>query len=146
MKTSGMIAVGFLLTVAVLVTPGCQDENAALVARARSDIEDVPVPEGFELVDMRSRSWSNGSLRFVDYLFRGDAHKLAVIRFYEKQMPVGRWSPVTNQTLQGETEMDYQKDRENCRVTISTEGWYKPTFIHVSIWPEADGGAPPASP
>lgn len=142
MKQSWMMVFGLLMSVAALATAGCQsDAGGELGAQARSPLSDVPQPDGFELVELRSRSWRSGQNRFVDHMYEGRRDKFAVSRFYEKQMPIGGWAMESSQFLQGRGTMDFVKGEERCRITYYDEGLGK-TAILVAIWPMDRIGVP----
>ncbi|MBN1554736.1 MAG: hypothetical protein JXA11_08320 [Phycisphaerae bacterium] len=116
---------------------GCQTGGSGEIkADPRSThVTDVPVPNGFDLVENRSRSYQNQTgLRWVDYLYKGREEKLDIVRFYEKQMTLYHWEPQTTQTAQGQTSLDYTKGHERCRITVSGGGMGA-SFVHISITP-----------
>jgi hypothetical protein len=142
MKQSWMMALGMFVGVAALAMAGCQgDGGGELGAQARSPLPDVPLPDGFSLVELRSRSWRSGESRFVDHLYEGRRDKFAVSRFYEKQMPLSGWSMESSQFLQGRGTMDFVKGAERCRITYYDSGLGE-TAILIAIWPMDRGGVP----
>ncbi len=131
--TAGLL---FCLVAAYGCTTAEKNPSGELQAKARTHVTDVPVPNGFDLEEKRSRSYKNqGGLRWVDYLYEGRAEKFDIIRFYEKQMPVYHWDPQTTQTAQGQTSLDFTKEHERCRITVSGGGALSTTYIHISITP-----------
>jgi hypothetical protein len=125
---------------ATAVLPGsCQssDTNADLTVQQRSVISDVPVPTGFSLVEEQSRSRSRATWRTVDYLFAGSGEKFAVMRLYEKQMPIHGWTLQDKRFTQGQVMMIYNKDTEQCVITIFDAGGFSPTRLHVDISPKS---------
>lgn len=147
-RTNGLRAGGLSVAIAMLclaTLTGCNtgDESDGLKAMKRPHIDDVSVPDGFKLVDKRSRSYSNqAGLRWVDYLYKGREDKFEVLRFYQKRMAPNRWSPQMQQTAQGQTTLDFAKDNERCRITVSGGGTLRATYIHISIAPGANVGFP----
>ncbi len=132
----------------LLGSTGCTtgDVSKELTAQSHPHLPDVPVPAGFDLVEKRSRSYKNqAGLRWVDYLYKGREDKFSVIRFYETCMTAGRWELQTQQMAQGRAALDFAKDHERCRITLSGDGGVNPTYIHVSITPGTHVG-PPAQP
>lgn len=143
-----MSTAGWLLMLVAMTATGCQgNPGDVLVAQPDPPLADVPLPAGFELEDMRSRSWNNPSFRAIDYLFEGQSDKFAVVRFLERQMPISRWTLTTNRFTQGRAELDFQKNKEQCHIAVYDSGGLFPkTYIHVAIWPRnapADLAAPP---
>ncbi|MBN1942986.1 MAG: hypothetical protein JW849_06795 [Phycisphaerae bacterium] len=138
----GLCLTGLLFCLFALV--GCNTGGSGeLQTQARTHVSDVPVPTGFDLVEKRSRSYQNQTgLRWVDYLYKGPGDKFDVIRFYEKQMTTYHWNPQTQQTAQGQTSLDFEKEHERCRITVSGGGALASTYIHVSITPATHVGPP----
>lgn len=124
---------------------GCNTgQTVELQARSRTHVSDVPEPNGFDLVEKRSRSYRNQTgLRWVDYLYKGREDKFNVVHFYEKQMTLYHWEPQTAQTAQGQISLDFTKDHERCRITVSGGGATSATFVHVSVTPGTHVGPPP---
>ena len=142
-QTGGLgVAVVFLCLSALT---GCNagNDTGELQAHRQPHISDIPIPQGFALVEERSRSYTNqAGLRWVDFLYKGREDKLEVIHFYEKQMLTSRWSPQMQQTAQGQTSLDFAKDHERCRITVSGGGALSATYIHISIAPGTHIGPP----
>jgi len=104
-----------------------------LVAMARPPISDLPIPVGFDLKEGKSRNFSAAGARYVDHVYKGSADKFAVGRFYKRQMPINRWTLVTDMFVQGDILLDFEKDTERCRVTV-TDGSFRSTEIQVAMW------------
>ncbi len=139
MRQSRMSLVLVLLTIALGLLAGCRSNPSVdLGAQARSPLPDVPVADGFELVELRSRSWQSGQSRFVDHMYEGSGDKFAVSRFYEKQMPIAGWSMESSQFLQGRGTMDFIKGQERCRITYYDKS-LGGTVVLVAIWPTEQG-------
>ncbi len=124
-----------VLAWAIMGFSGCQASKGPMMAQARSPIPDVPLPLGFSLKELRSRSWSSGSLRFVDHLYYGKGDRVVTMDFFEKQMPVNGWTPICEQFTQGRSTLDYAKGNENCRITVyEGSGLFKSTYVQIAIW------------
>lgn len=138
----GLVFAGLLFCLFLPV--GCNTgQTGELRAQARTHVADVPVPDGFDLAEKRSRSYKNQTgLRWVDYLYKGGGEKFDVVKFYEKQMINYHWEPQTTQTAQGQTSLDFLKNDERCRITVSGGGALSSTFVHVSITPGTHVGPP----
>lgn len=104
-----------------------------VVAMGRPPIADMPVPIGFSLNEGKSRNFSAAGARYVDHVYKGSADKFAVGRFYKSQMPINRWALVTDMFVQGDIMLDFEKDTERCRVTI-TDGNWGSTVVKVAMW------------
>jgi hypothetical protein len=105
-----------------------------LVAQARPPIPDVPLPIGFELNEGKSRNFAAAGLRWVDHMYKGGSDKFAVARFYKRQMPVSRWTLVTDMFTQGDITLDFEKQAERCRVIVSDGSLLHPTRVKVQLW------------
>jgi hypothetical protein len=110
--------------------------NAApdLVAQSRPPIPDVPMPVGFELDQGKSRNFAAAGQRYVDHLYKGGSDKYAVARFYKRQMPVSRWTLVTDMFAQGNITLDFEKQTERCRITVYDGSLLHPTKVKVQLW------------
>ena len=104
-----------------------------VVAMNRPPIADMPVPIGFGLNEGKSRNFSAAGARYVDHVYKGSADKFAVGRFYKRQMPINRWTLVTDMFVQGDIMLDFEKDTERCRITV-TDGSFGSTVVTVAMW------------
>jgi hypothetical protein len=104
-----------------------------LVAMRRPPIEDLPVPIGYYLED-GSRDFAAAGARYIDHVFKGRADKFAVGRFYKRQMPISRWTLVTSMFVEGDIILDFEKDTERCRVTVSDIGLFGSTRLKMAVW------------
>jgi len=105
-----------------------------LVAMRRPPIEDLPVPIGFYLDEGKSRNFSAAGARYIDHAYKGSADKFAVGRFYKRQMPISRWTMVTDMFVQGDIVLDFEKDTERCRISISDGGLFDKTRVKMAVW------------
>ncbi len=105
-----------------------------LVAMRRPPIDDLPVPIGFYLDEGKSRNFSAAGARYIDHAFKGRADKFAVGRFYKRQMPISRWTLVTDMFVQGDIVLDFEKDTERCRITVSDGGMFGSTRVKIAVW------------
>ena len=111
--------------------------HAVLVASPRPYEQDIPLPEGFRLVDRSSEDWSGGSLRYLRHRYQGQAGKYSVRKFYREQMPLVRWTPVSDGIVQGRCSMRFERGKESCTITIAddTSGMRRRVAIDVIIAP-----------
>jgi hypothetical protein len=108
----------------------------ALTPKYKPNIPDVPVPAGFSLCESRSRNYDTGVARFVDHLYKGSDDKWDVARFYREQMPVSRWTYVTDVFAQGTYTLEFEKGSERCVVNVRKGSWFWPwhrTYIEVRV-------------
>ena len=122
-----------LLVLMACLPLACQS-TGPMVAQAASPIPDVPMPVGFKMKESNSRSWTSGSLRFVDHLYKGSGGRVQTVEFFEKQMPISGWTSLSKQFTQGRSKLDFAKGREKCRITIYKPGALYPTYVQVAIW------------
>ncbi len=146
------IAICVAVGVAAAVAAGCngqsQDINRTsgtvqaprpvpvLRATGRPNIPDVPVPVGFSLDESRSRNYDTGVARFVDHLYKGSKERWEVARFYRDQMPVSRWTYVTDVFAQGVHTLEFEKGSERCVINIRKGSFFWPwhrTYIEVRV-------------
>ena len=116
---------------------GSQGSVAAvpdLVARGRPPIPDLPVPIGFKLDENKSVDYAVAGARFVNHKYKGNADKFEVKRFYERQMPISRWTLTTAMFASGDVVLDFEKDVERCRVTITKGSLFHRIYVHVRLW------------
>jgi hypothetical protein len=106
-----------------------------LVSMSRPPIADLPVPIGFDLSETRSRNLAAAGARFVDHVYTGRSDKFAVWRFYKRLMAINRWVLVTDKFIQGEIQMDFEKEAERCQVTILNGGFLQPTVVKIVVMP-----------
>jgi hypothetical protein len=110
---------------------------ANLVASARPAIPDLPVPIGFKLDESESLDYALAGARFVNHKYKGKPDKFTVKRFYERQMPINRWTLTTAMFAGGEIMMDFEKETERCRVSIDSGsflGLFDTTHVYVRLW------------
>ena len=105
-----------------------------LIAISKPYVPDVPVPLDFKQVEKQSIDFGAGSARYVHHVYKGKADKWDVRRFYEKQMPINRWSLVTYMNSGGEISLDYEKGNERCRVIVTDGDWLYRSRVIVRLW------------
>lgn len=138
------------IIVAVIGLSGCQNNSSPvdvssgaprqaqsipeLIAQGQPPIPDFPVPMGFKLIENKSRDYALPGARFVDHVYKGSKNKITVKRFYERQMPINRWTLATAMFVRGDIVMDFEKETERCRLNITDGGLFGPTYIKVQLW------------
>jgi hypothetical protein len=108
--------------------------NPGLVPRSQPPIGDVPIPLGFDLDENKSIDFVVAGSRFANHRYKGGAEKLEVKRFYERQMPINRWTLTTSMFVGGDINMDFEKDSERCRVTVTDGGLFHKSYILIRLW------------
>lgn len=112
--------------VVLLLLGGCafagRSQGAESLNPSASPYEaDIPVPTEFRLVDRSSEDWASGPIRYLRHRYRGRADKYIVRKFYREQMPLVRWTPVSDHNVQGRIMMRFQRGAESCTVTIEDQ-------------------------
>jgi len=120
--------------------------GAELAGQNRPPVPDVPVPMNFSLDEGRSRNFTGPGARYVDHVYKGSSDKFAVARFYKRQMPINRWTLVTDMFVQGNIMLDFEKNTERCRVTVTDGSLFHPTVIRIALWTSGRIVSPPAGP
>lgn len=97
----------------------------------------IAVPLGFRLVDKSSEDWSNGPIRYLRHRYAGRADKYEVRDFYRDQMPLVKWTLVTDRCAGGRIVMRFQRRAESCIITIEDErlGLVQRVAVEVLIAP-----------
>ncbi len=148
MLRKGSVWIGGLA--ACLTAAGCggsasKGREIRLVASARPYELDLPIPIGFKLLDSASEDHSTGVARlYLRHLYVGRADKYAVRNFYREQMPLSRWSKVSDQNIRGVCTLRFEKGSESCTVDIreSGRGLSTRTEVQVLVAQEQRGSAP----
>lgn len=106
-----------------LLAGGCTRDNTGptmLAQKAQPYVEDIPVPEGFELLLKQSAARRYPGGREIDHIYEGREDPVAVRNFYEQHMPNSGWK-LNNETLRkgdGVQLMTYSKGTERCEIRI----------------------------
>ena len=132
-----LVALGCSNTETVDATGGAPRQVSSsleLVAQSRPPVPDVAVPLGFKLDEGKSRNFAAAGARYVDHVYKGPEDKWAVARFYKRHMPVNRWTLVTDKFVQGNIELDFDKETERCQVTIGNGDLFHKTVIKLALW------------
>lgn len=152
----GRRVVGVVLVAAAMAVAGCNSDKKVessgdssaqapveLVAMARPPIPDLPVPIGFNLDQGRSRNLAAAGIRWVDHLYKGKADKFSVARFYRKQMPLSRWTLVTEMFTKGDLKLAFERQSDRCQITVSDGSLFHPTYVRLELWTAGRVPEPP---
>ncbi len=82
---------------------------------------DIPLPVGFRLADQSSEDWSNGPIRYLRHRYLGSAEPYAIRTFYREQMPLVRWTPISDRLADGRISMRFEREAEVCTITIERD-------------------------
>lgn len=113
-----------------------------LIAQSRPPVPDVPLPIKFTFEDTKSRSYAVAGIRIIDHSYVdrswfNKADKWAVGRFYKRQMLVNRWTLESDQMVRGTICLQFNKDKEHCKITITDNDSpvMSPTRVAVEVMP-----------
>ncbi len=99
-------------------------------------------------MEQASEDRSTGSARlYLRHLYEGTGDKYAVRSFYREQMPLVRWTKVSDGNIKGNFTMRFEKGNESCTITISdARSFLGPrTQIQIVVAREERGNAPPTT-
>lgn len=139
------ILAGLMVGASVGVLGGCSamgrhdDTPVATSPVQHPLLANVPLPNGFELVDDRSRVSSSGGVRFAQCEFVGKAPRGNVLEFFKEYMPTGGWQLRDERLIAGVYELRYDSEREKCDVRLRQDG--SKTHIDIDLRPMSDAPA-----
>jgi len=122
---------------------GRQTGTGALRPAPRPYAADIPLADGFKLVDKSSEDWASASVRYVRHKYVGRAAQGALREFYRAEMPLVRWTALSDSLVQGKRRMRFVRGNEECIVEIADERGLLSgrAAVEVTITPtRADGG------
>lgn len=97
-------------------------------------VTDVPMPKGFKLDDDRSTDMTSGRNRSVWHEYKGRANLISIRNFFRDQMPLSRWTLLSDQNAKGDYTLIFEKDGETCIIFFkSTRGGFDKAMIRVTI-------------
>lgn len=74
------------------------------------------------MVDQSSEDWAAGRrIRYLRHRYRGRADKYNVREFYREQMPLVRWTAISDGNVNGRITMRFERAAESCTITIEDE-------------------------
>ena len=131
------VVVIWLLLGGGCVGPQATGKNGALLPSRCPYEPDIPLPAGFKLADQSSEDWSSGSIRYLRHRYRGQAGTYAVRTFYREQMPLVRWTAISDSAVHGRVTMRFERADESCMITIEEEpaGLSSRVVVEVKIAP-----------
>lgn len=124
-RKSGELRLRFISCALMLAAVGCAGpvpRSGSLEPSRQPYLVDIPLPVGFVLADHSSEDWSSGPVRFVRHRYEGRADKTSVRAFYRRQMPLIRWTPVSESSVDGRHALSFRRAKETCRITIDGRG------------------------
>jgi hypothetical protein len=143
-RRSGLVAALCVLTVSLF--SGCKDGKLTfdttqksggmerLSPRGVAFLEEVPVPDGFKLVESHSMDHESAGQRMARHEYQGKGDPFAVRNFYRQQMPQMGWERVSDESFKGVITMRFEKKREVCTVQIRAAEFGR-SVINVEVVP-----------
>lgn len=97
-------------------------------------LEEIPVPDGFQLVDEHSMDHESAGQRMARHEYKGRADPFAVRDFYRQRMPQMGWERVSDQSVKGVITMRFEKKLEACTIQIRP-GHFGQSIVNVEVMP-----------
>ena len=131
--------IGTALGVGGCATTGRNAGAAELAPSAQPYELDIPLPQGFALVDRSSESWSSGAIRYLRHRYVGRADKYAIRKFYRQQMPLVRWTALAESQVRGRYTLRFERAEESCTIVVADSGLrpFQRAVVDVIIGPTA---------
>ena len=148
-RHGGLFGVTALAVLAA--SAGCVESKRAgdgvRLTTARPIEPDIPIPQGFRLVESAGEDRSTGTRRlYLRHDYRGRADKHRARDFYREQMPLSRWTLMSDGNVKGDIQMRFEKQTESCTITITDRpGLFGGTRIQVIVAREDRDRVPPAT-
>lgn len=97
------------------------EDAEALQPHARPPVADLPIPDGFALLDEQSHAFESPGVRFINHTYRGRASKVQLERFYRKHLPARGWEFRNAQMTRGTHTLRFEQDDEVLDVLIADD-------------------------
>lgn len=107
-------------------------------------LQNVPLPDGFRIVDQRSRGMTTGGQRWAQCEFMGNADRATVVSFFEEYMPTAGWALKEKRFTAGVYDLRFDSARERCDLRVYHQSLNR-TKIDVDLR-QIPGAAPDAPP
>src|SRR5262245_40562622 len=109
---------------------------------ARSQFEDIPVPEGFKLRTdlLQSYTYQCGSFRQGRLLYEGAPDPARAASYLRDRVPQHGWTQTTDSTEGGARKLEFRKGRSVLRCDLRRAAGARPdlTLLVVTIEPELE--------
>jgi hypothetical protein len=102
-------------------TSGKTNTPQVLEPQAILKFSDLPIPNGFELLEKESYSFENAGVRVAVLRYKGKANIDQIINFYKEQLPMYGWT-ISNIIEYGERLLNLEKGNELCVINLSAKG------------------------
>lgn len=128
---------GAVVAAAALILAGCEstDRSPSASAMKHPLLEDIPLPNGFKLVDDQSMARASGRTRIARVKFIGATERAAVMRFFEEYMPRAGFDLRHCGFDRGVYELRFESAGEECTFRVAPEK--SKTAIFVELGPLA---------
>ncbi len=119
------------------ILAGCEstDRGPSASAMKHPLLEDIPLPNGFKLVDDQSMARASGRTRIARVKFVGPTERAAVMRFFEEYMPRAGFDLRHCGFDRGVYELRFESGGEECTFRVAPEK--SKTAIFVELGPLA---------
>jgi len=104
---------------------------AMLEPAALLKFPDVPIPSTFRFVENESYAFQSSNFRAALLKYTGKALADQVVAFYKEQMPMYNWNLV-NIVEYGRRMLSFEKEQENCVVTVEDRGSTSDMIISIA--------------
>jgi hypothetical protein len=133
------VGVGLLCGAVLLGVIGCSQmsQTGPVGASAVPDpvLQDIPRPQGFQLVHDRTVARSYGRLRMAHCEYVGPAGVGVIKRFYEEYMPGARFNLRYWSVENGQFTLYFESANELCNVRIGRQGGKTSVVLDVGPLP-----------
>jgi hypothetical protein len=118
-------------TVKNLVVPEISEPDDSRIVRIRT-FADLPVPANFVLQTKESFVFEHGSFRNARQVYKGAVHMDTVSKFFETQMPVLGWTPISSFDMGYRKIWRFDKPHDACTIEAKYIKDYTILTIRVS--------------
>lgn len=150
------LGVGACLSILGLAVGGCETMSSPTSASSDGPgpaasprqyrlLQNIPVPNGFELVRDRSTAWASGQIRWASCEFEGGSNPERVADFYTRQMPSARFTLKKESLENGESHLRFESDTEECNIRVRQSKMRTKLLINVGPLPKGTAERKPVS-
>ena len=127
---TAVVVLGLAGLVACDSSPRASDDNQilpartgkALEAKPNSPIGDAPMPEGFVVIESRSRAHAAAGSRTIHHVYQGQSSRAEVVNFYRAVLSQYQWERKSESFTSSVINLAWTKGREILLVKVKTSG------------------------
>ncbi|MCD6228237.1 MAG: hypothetical protein J7K17_02010 [Candidatus Omnitrophica bacterium] len=112
--------------------PYRQQKGTLLKPSSLSRFEDLPVPENFIYLPLKSFVFERGNIRIGILKYVGKASSTSIVNFFKQNMPSHNWE-LLNIVEGGSAILNFRNQKESCIISIDYKG--KKAFLTISLSP-----------